>query len=412
MVGRSRLDTGDQRRPVLGQSARAIPRLGHGAQQNDGSRRGVQADAVADAPVPVGVVGEHQGDAPLMRRGVAQAGPTRRQRRGEIDAVGDRLIGHHVALGGGVVAGGGLERHGAGENPAVDLGQGHVHGDIARPQPARLVAPGGLAAAGEDHLEHRAIGLVERRPHRLAARRGDGETGRIQHHRGRRLGQQFGDQGGRDRVLEAGHMDRQGIETLFGEGLDQGVDGRRVGRLHEGAVEDDGGDGGAALPQLAQIIEAGGGHCGPVDPGANQGRGLAPGPLKADQAGRIAQEIDRVVDAAMDAVLPQAMGLAAGHQRELVELGVGLIVARQQGQRDAAGPRRGDQPLHPVSPIARPAEQPHHHQAGMTDDVVHIAVDRQGMAEMHEIGEAQAGRAVAGSALRRGEAGEFRIRRG
>ena len=56
----------------------------------------------------------------------------------------------------------GLERDRSGQHPAIELRQGHVHRQIARPQPARPGTPGGLAAAGLDHLQHGRVGRGQR----------------------------------------------------------------------------------------------------------------------------------------------------------------------------------------------------------------------------------------------------------
>ena len=51
---------------------------------------------------------------------------------------------------------------GAGQDAAIDLGQGHVHGEVAGRKAACPLGPGIFGPAGEDHLQDRAAGGVER----------------------------------------------------------------------------------------------------------------------------------------------------------------------------------------------------------------------------------------------------------
>ena len=171
-------------------------------------------------------------------------------------------------MGVGIEAGGGLERHRTAQDSAIDLGQGHVHGDIAGAEAAHAVTPAVGVAAGEHHLEHRAIDAVEGRSAGRRAGGRDRETGGVERHGRRRGGQGLGDHGGGDRVLEAHDIKRQRIEAARRQGLNEGVDGRRVGGLHKGAVEHYGRYRGTVPPVAAQGIEVGLGRAGPVESGA------------------------------------------------------------------------------------------------------------------------------------------------
>jgi len=92
----------------------------------------VEADAVGEAAVLVGVVGEDEGDLFVFWGRVAQVGPVFGQLCDVVDAVADALVGRDGAFGGLIKEGFAFEADGAGQDAAVDLWQGHVHGDVAR----------------------------------------------------------------------------------------------------------------------------------------------------------------------------------------------------------------------------------------------------------------------------------------
>ncbi len=148
-----------QRCAVRGHLAGAVAGIAQGAQQRHRRLRRVEADAVADAAVAVGVVGQHDGDAALGRRLRAQPRPVARKVGDEGHPVGDRAVADEVGFGLGVAAERLLERDGARQDAAVDLGQGDVHRQVAGAEAARAVAPRRLVAAGKHDLQHRAIGL-------------------------------------------------------------------------------------------------------------------------------------------------------------------------------------------------------------------------------------------------------------
>ena len=80
-IGGACLEPGYQRGAVRRRVLHPVSDIGEGLHDAYRARRGVEADAVADAPVAVGVVGEHQGDAarPPARR--ARGAPRRRRGR-------------------------------------------------------------------------------------------------------------------------------------------------------------------------------------------------------------------------------------------------------------------------------------------------------------------------------------------
>ena len=136
--------------------------MAQGVQHPDAAGRHVQADAVGEPAVARRVVGEHDGDVALVGRRQAQPRPGRGQFRQMGDTVAHRPVAGEDGLGGRIALAGMLERDGHGSDAAVDLRQGHVHGEIARAQAARAVPPDGLGAAGQNRLEDRRVGAGER----------------------------------------------------------------------------------------------------------------------------------------------------------------------------------------------------------------------------------------------------------
>ena len=91
--------------------------------------------------------------------------------------------------------------------------------------------------------------------------------------------------------------------------------------------------------------------------------GLPPYALVANQRGGEAQEFHGIVDAALDQVAPQAVPRVRRQAGERRQFGVRLVVARQEGQPDAALAADGGNLLHAVGPVAATAEQPHDDQS-------------------------------------------------
>ena len=117
----------------------------------------VETDAVAKAPVAVGVVRHDEGH-PAARRGqVAQPCPVRGQRRGEVGAVRGGLEGRCHGVGGRVAGRFALEAHGPCQDAPVELRQGHVHGDVARGEARRRGAPLVGLAGAKHQLEDRGV---------------------------------------------------------------------------------------------------------------------------------------------------------------------------------------------------------------------------------------------------------------
>ena len=221
-VGRAGQQARHQRGAVFRNVANAVPGLVHGPQHIDCGLRRIEADAVADAAVAVRVIGEDDRDAPLGGRLDAQPCPVARQIGDESDPVGDRAIADEIGLGLGIAAiwkssGRCLERHGARQDAAVDLGQGDIHRQVARAQTPRAGAPCLFVAAREHHLQDRAVDAQRVG----AAGGGDGKTGRVEDDGRRMSGEQLRQQGRCLGILQAVHENRQGSQLPGSQSLNQ-----------------------------------------------------------------------------------------------------------------------------------------------------------------------------------------------
>ena len=411
-VRRSRGHRLDERVAGGRDAVEPVPRGGHRAQQLDGPGRGVQSHAVADPPVAVRIVREHDADAPLAHRRRREVDPGARQIRGELHPVGARRIRHHRAFGQRVEPGLGLERHRAGEDASIDLGQRHVHRDVARGQPLRPARPALLVTAREHHLKHGPAARIERRRPAFRPRRGHREAGGVQHYPRLRQLQHPLDEVRRSRVLQARDVERKRIHPARAEGARQRVDGGEVGRLHVGAVEHDGRGGRAVDPPRHEVVEAAGPEARPVEAGPRQRGGLAPFDRVADEVGREGEQVARIRRPAMHAVLPQAVGGLRRYGAERGERRVRLVVAGKERERNGRSPAGLGELLDPVGPVAGAPEHPRDDELRLRDDRIDVEVHRHRMGELHEVGEPQRGEAVAEAGARASEAGQLGVRGG
>ncbi|MNZ70983.1 hypothetical protein D3C78_893350 [compost metagenome] len=202
----------DQRGAGLRQPGHRIAGTLQGTQDIQRRCRGVETDAVADAPVAGRVVGQHQGDA-LVGVGLArQIDPAPRQLDDEVHALAVGLVADHVALAALAAPGQALEADRPGDDAPVQLGQRHVHGQVARAEALRVVLPALAVVQRADRLQHRHV--AAERAQRRALRAGQGKPRGIEDQRRLALVQPGLDLGQAGRLLEAGHRDRQRIEAL------------------------------------------------------------------------------------------------------------------------------------------------------------------------------------------------------
>ena len=265
----------------------------------------------------------------------------------------------------------------------------------------------------EHHLEHRPAARVEgRRAPFRGARRRDREPGRVQHEAHPRVREHGGDEVRGDRILEARHIERERVHAARAEGVHQGVHRGEVRRLNVCAVEDDGGGGSALDPPRDHIVEAARPALRMVEAGPGERRGLAPLGRMPNEVGGEGEEVPGVRGPAVHAVLPQAVGALRRHRAERRELGVGLVVAGKEGERDRPGPARLDELLRPVGPVAGAPQHPGDDEPRVRDHRLDVEIHRHRVGELHEVREAERGEVVAEAGPRPREARELGVRGG
>ncbi len=330
----------------------------------------------------------------------------------ELHAVRQRTVSDQRALRERIAPLLGLEGDGPRENAAVDLGQRHMHGDVAGAQAVGAGAPGRFGAGGEDDLQDRTVGGAERRFAADSAGSRQGEGRGVEDDAWRGLADEVAQQIGGHRLLEAGGVDRERVQPGRGERRDQRIDGGEVAALQHRAIEDDGGERPIRLPAAAQVVERRLRQARPIQAGAQQDCGLAPVGGTADERAGVEQQVPRVPGATLHAVLPEPMRIRSRKGGERRQLRVGLVVAGQDRQRDGAVAAEGAQLLDAVGPVAHAAEEAHDHELRVLHDVVEVFVDRQVVAEKQQVGEAEARRIGRQPGARLRQTGKLGVGRG
>ncbi len=364
---------------------------GRAERGQDAERRGrrVEPDAVADPPFAGRIVGQHQRE-PLVgvRRG-AQPAPAPAELGHERHAFGIGLVAHHVHLGVRAAIGEPLEAHGARDDAPVHLGQRHVHGDVARMQPLRVGQPRLAIAARQDHLQHRRVagqldggGRVDR-----AGR----ERGGVEHQRHALGRHQPVDHLAAHGVLQRGDGDRQRVEPLAFERLDQRVEHRRVGGLPVGLVEQDRHHRRAGRPARVPVVERGRLARRMVERGGRQRprrrRFLAhPERMERDAA----QQRLRVVRTALAQIAPPLPAQRRPDGAPGDQVRILLQVAREHREPLAAPFGERHRLLDPVGPVGLAAEMVDHHHTRVPQHVVDIEIDRRRLPQERHVGEPHA----------------------
>ena len=105
----------------------------------------------------------------------------------------------------------------------------------------------------------------------------------------------------------------------------------------------------------------------------------------------------------------RAGGRPRGQGVTSLQLRVGLSSPGSDRERDAAGAAAADHLLEAVGPVAAPPSSAGYDQARAAEHLFDVAGRPNGMAELQQVGEPQARRAVGRLRLRRGEAGELGV---
>ncbi len=440
-VRRPGLQPRHQRGAVRGRVRDPISGFPQRPQHPRHARRRVEPDAVRQPPIPVGVVRQHDGHAPLGHRLAPEPGPGRGQPRGEGDARALGPVGGDPALGRRVDPGLGLEADGAREDPPVHLRQRHVHGDVARREAGQALAPRLLGAAGEDHLQNGPPGRVERRPRmpllRARLQRRHGEGRRVQHHGRRRFGEEPLQRRRRDGLLQGGHEDRQRVQPLLQQRPHQPVHRMQPRALHQRAVEDQrrnrrpldpvrphGGEVADARPRPVALPPAAGprrrrrpltvqgrprplARRSPLPPGIESGGGRARGEQHPPAIG---QEIRRVLRPALDQIGPERLPVLLRHRRRPPQRLVRPVIARQRREGHARRAETRRELLQAIGPIPLAAQHARHHQTRARRRPLEVEVDRHRMRQVHQRRQPQA-RRVRHRAPRLGQRRELAVGR-
>ncbi|CUH39732.1 hypothetical protein JSE7799_02460 [Jannaschia seosinensis] len=188
------------------------------------NRRGrrIEAHTVGKSAITVGIIRQHQRDAPPRGRGPAQVRPVGDQFGGEGDPVALRLPGGDRTLRGVVEEHLALEADGARQDAAVEFRQRDVHRDVAGRQPRQPVFPSPFGPARQDGLEDRG---VVRAVQRVRIGISHGEGGQVHDRIRRRFGEQRLKGRAADGILEGGHEDRHRVLARAQERLDEPVHG-------------------------------------------------------------------------------------------------------------------------------------------------------------------------------------------
>ncbi len=153
-----------------GHVADAVAGIAHRGDQRDCAGRGVETDGVADARVLGRIGREHQGDTLVLRGDVAKPGLTHGKARHACAAFGIRDIRDQALV---VDL---LEREGNRDDPAVELGHGHLRRDIEWAQACVVTIPIGARAGEAETLQDRHVQCRKVRdvPGVVGTARGDG----------------------------------------------------------------------------------------------------------------------------------------------------------------------------------------------------------------------------------------------
>ena len=111
----------------------------------------------------------------------------------------------------------------------------------------------------------------------------------------------------------------------------------------------------------------------------------------------------------MDAIAPQPLAGFGRQGGAACQLDIRLVIAREERQSDVLVAAQLRQTLDAIRPVALTAEGADDDQARTGDRGVQPIIDRQIVAEIHEVGEAEARRAGAEGGVGARQAGQLRI---
>ncbi|MCY1216010.1 hypothetical protein D9M72_278720 [compost metagenome] len=373
---------------VVRQTRDRIALVFQGAEDVQRGGRGVQAHTVADAAIAGGVVGQDQRDA-LVCIGLArQFAPAPPKFGHEVHAFYVRQVADHVALAALAAPGHALEADGAGDDAAVQLRQGNVHGQVARAEALWVFPPERFVVQGADGLQHRDVAAERAKAGGIGV--GLGEAGGVDDQPGARGVQPVFHNLQTLGFLEAGNRDGQRIQPPAGQPLAESVDESGVRRLQVRSIEDQGGHGLVRPPFGLPVLQLRRPDARMVKGDTGQYLRLAPGVVTPQPAtGQAIEELSRVVQSALAQVLPEAFGIFTRDVAEARQLRIGTVVAGHQDQRRPALGQR-HQLFDAVAPVADAAVHRDEDDLGVQQHLVDIEVHRGVVLQLHGVGQAQA----------------------
>jgi hypothetical protein len=144
-----------QARRIRRDSVETVSRAAERGEQGDATLGRVEPDAVRQAPVAVGVVGNNQGNPSVGRPCAAQPHPAGGEIGRRLDPVGSGPAHDGSEAGSGIARL--LERDRVGEDATVDFRHHDVHRQIAGREASGRVPPRHLARSCERDLKDRAV---------------------------------------------------------------------------------------------------------------------------------------------------------------------------------------------------------------------------------------------------------------
>ena len=352
--------------------AHVVSLLPQGVEDGGGAGGRIQPHPIGQAAIASGVIGQHQGKAPLPRRALAEGHPAGGQLHHPDQASGIGLESREPLGRGQTVPmdGQGLaEGADTGRQPTIQLWKGHLQAQILGPQPHRTPRPALPGTAAGEELQHRHIQtLPERRP-QPRFREGHRSEGRGADHSLHLLLlkpiPQARLHGG---IPQATHPERSRTQAPLPQRAEQGLHQGGVSRLAEGAIQHHahpragivspvvgkgigfrhgaGGSGQAAGQKPCQGLHHQSQIGAPAHPEA-VGQGAVQGGRHAGQGGQ------------------KSILLRGARQDEQVTVGTGLLPTPQL--------------LQAITPVAATAEEAHEEHAGVAQGVADVVIDHRGV---------------------------------
>ena len=358
------------------------------AQDRGQTGETVEPDGVRDLSADAGIVRQHHCDPPIPARRRGQPRPPGGSVGGERDAGRVRAVHAARELQRGLRFGRGFERDRGGQQPPVEFGQHHLHGQIRLRQAAKSGAPALDPADRKHQLQHRGTGSIERRAAFVAT---GGKSGGVEHDRRAPGAQQRLGETGASRVFQAADIHRADRQATRGQRVGQRIDVSEIARQQMRAVEHDHRQRSVVVLE-GQGIQAGAWH-------RRGGRAVV-----GTQTGQMLAQRQRALGVLRPALAQERFQPGALRRLDGGEFGQARIVPdiarhdcprydcpRHDCQPDAPRPAGGGDFLGPIAPVVEAAEQADHHAFRARNDLVDIQIDRHRMAQPRQAGQTQAG---------------------